>query len=342
MPKRDIPSKWLQPTNTEVIRQRWELVHEDQLAAPLTSHVISSQSPNNVDLHLIVNKVRFQNWLLSQGKTKATVKECVNYAKRYGMVLDTGDASILLTLSPRNKHHAMTALANLAKYTGRYDKFMQIKQRYALRWNKADSVKHFDRFFSEELTFDVMLQRIRLMIEKLPPFMGKIIKFACLIGLRPSEVIESVRLINNNDDDKDAYTKYYYYKPERQALEHFAFPNVFLRQTKKAYISFVTPEMLEIVRQQDNTPTKTIPSHNAICLACFRRGIKMDMRFCRKVFASHLRQSGIQSEIVNLLQGRVDQDILTRHYLVPKPTFKEDVLQALGVLKKEIEEKTTL
>ena len=64
---------------------------------------------------------------------KATIKETVNYAKKYAHVLDTGDASPLLTLSPRNKHHAMTALANLAKFTGRYDEFMKIKQRYSLK-----------------------------------------------------------------------------------------------------------------------------------------------------------------------------------------------------------------
>ena len=40
---------------------------------------------------------------------------------KYARVLDTGNASVLMTLSPRNKHHAMSALANLAKYTGRYD-----------------------------------------------------------------------------------------------------------------------------------------------------------------------------------------------------------------------------
>ena len=31
-----------------------------------------------------------------------------------------------------------------------------------------------------------------------------------------------------------------YYNPERQALEHFRFPQIFLRQTKKAYISYLS------------------------------------------------------------------------------------------------------
>jgi intergrase/recombinase len=175
-----------------------------------------------------------------------------------------------------------------------------------------------------------MLERIREMIQKLPVHMGKIIKFACLIGLRPAEVVESVKLINNSNQTLQTY-----YKPERMALEHFRFPDVFFRTTKKAYISFVTPEIWEIAKLP--LRIRNAISYNAIRLAAWQRGMKLDMRFCRKVFASHLRQSGVQAEIVDLLQGRVPQSVLTRHYLVAKPSFKDDVLQGLEKLKQEIE-----
>lgn len=46
-----------------------------------------------------------------------------------------------------------------------------------------------------------------------------------------------------------------------------------------------------------------------------------------------VNQSGIQPEIIDLLQDRVSsQSILTRHYLVPKSSFKDDVPQALEQL----------
>jgi hypothetical protein len=115
----------------------------------------------------------FRDWLVSQGKTKATIKETVNYAAKYARVLDTGNASVLMTLSPRNKHHAMSALANLAKYTGRYDLWLQIRQRYNLKWssgnnNYDESLQSFERLFNDDLGFDSMLQRIREMIRLLP------------------------------------------------------------------------------------------------------------------------------------------------------------------------------
>lgn len=148
-------------------------------------------------------------------------------------------------------------------------------------------------------------------------------RFAVLVGLRPSEVVESARLVMNS------YTTYY--NPERQALEHFRFPKIFLRQTKKAYISFVTPSMIDIVKTSLGIPND-VPSYQDIRYACWSTGIKCDMRFCRKIFASHLRNEGIQPEVVDMLQGRVSPSILTRYYLVPQSSLKDQVLQALEKL----------
>jgi hypothetical protein len=124
-----------------------------------------------------------------------------------------------------------------------------------------------------------------------------------VIGLRTSEVVESVI------DDKEAFQTYY--KHERNTEEHYRFSSIFLRQTKKVYISLVSPEIIDVSKAAGICNV----AYNAIRLACWKRGITCDMRFCRKVFASYLRQCGIESEIVDLLlQGRVPrwslQDII--------------------------------
>jgi intergrase/recombinase len=242
-------------------------------------------------------------------------------------VLDTEDASSLLTLSQRNKQHALTALANLSKFQGRYDVFLKVRQRYSLKWSKGDSMQSFARYFNESLDFDTMLQQIRKMITCTPTWTGRIIKFACLVGLRPSEVVESVRLINSADE----FPKYY--NCSRSALEHFRFSQ-FQRQTKKCYISFMTPEMLSIVEKLDNDDI--VPTYNQVRLACRKAGIKCDLRFARKIFASWLRQQGIQPEIIDMLQGRVSTSVLTRHYLVPGLDYKQRVLEAVNSLCKEL------
>ena len=273
----------------------------------------------------------FYSWLISQGRRKRTARDTVYYAKRYASVLDTGDASIILnTVKPLSLQHVLSALANLSKYQGRYEWFCQIRRNYNLHWVKTDPLNHFQRFFDEELTLDIMLQRIRQMVRLLPPFMAQIIKFGCLVGLRAAEVIECVKLLN----DKQAYSKKYY-NSNRQALEHFRFPEVFIRQTKKAYISFVTPEIIKDIQMLHNN--NNVPSRVAIMKACQRRKIKTDFHLTRKIFASWLRKEGIQPEVVDMLSGRVSQSVLVRHYLVPQSTLKDDVLRAITKLQKEIE-----
>jgi intergrase/recombinase len=262
----------------------------------------------------------FRDWLLSQGKTHWTIKHDVNYAKRFEHILDTGDASELMKLSPRNKHHAMNALANMAKFTGCYDVWLAIRQKYSLKWtSRKESLQSFERFFNDELNYDTMLQRVREMIQALPASYGNIIKFDCLTGLRPAEAVESVHLINDKEKLRT------YYNLARQGLEHFRFPEVFFRQTKKAYISFVDPETLDIVKSCRHNSI----SYNAIRLAARSKDINMDMRFCRKIFASHLRQSGIESEIVDLLQGRVPRTVFARHYFTPKLEYRTKGFYAL-------------
>jgi hypothetical protein len=112
----------------------------------------------------------FRSWLISQDKTKATIKNTANYAKRYSHVLVTGDASPLLTLSQRNKHHAISTLAIYAKYTGRYDQFLQLRQRYNLKWSKGSSLQYFERIFhNKELSFEAMLSKVKHMMKILHP-----------------------------------------------------------------------------------------------------------------------------------------------------------------------------
>jgi hypothetical protein len=131
-----------------------------------------------------------------------------------------------------------------------------------------------------------MLQRIREMIEKTPVWCGKIIRFACMVGLRPCEVVESVRLIN---EGPETFAKYY--DTNSQTLQHYKFPQQFLRTTKKAYLSFVTYEML-----QDTIPDMT-PSYDDIRYACWSAGLKCDLRYARKLHGSWLHQhAGLSSE----------------------------------------------
>lgn len=270
----------------------------------------------------------FRSWLISQEKTKATIKGIMSYAKKYGYILDTGDASTLLTLSNRNKHHAMSALANYAKYTGRYDQFLQIRHKYNLKWSKGGSLQYFERFFhNKELSFEAMLSKVKQMMQILPPFMAQIVKFGVIVGLRLTEIVQSVELIN----DAKAFPEYY--DAENMMLYHFKFKQ-FVRTTKIAYVSFVTPEMIDMVKG----PTSMQPlTYSQIRNACCSKGITCDMRFCRKIFATWLYRSGISEATINMLQGRCPPSILHQHYLASADnSLRRDVLAAVEKLREKL------
>jgi Archaeal phage integrase len=322
----------------ENISPRWDLNPRPKVSAPPLKgeRGITKPSPRkesdtaSVNLQSPQELKLFCDWLKSQGKTRWTVKQTKNYATKYSQILQTGNASELMTLSPRNRHHALAALAILVKYQGQFDRWMQIRQRYNMKWSSGqESLQSFNRFFNPDMSLESMLQQVAKMISKTPRTMGQIIIFACLTGLRPAEAVESVRLIN----DKEEFVKYY--NAQRQALEHFRFPSLFLRQTKKAYISFVTPEMLDTVRYAESSIA--IPTYNAIRLTCCRKGVHMDMRYCRKIFASWLHNNGVSDVLIDLLQGRVGKSILVNHYVQPGQDYRDKILDAVKGLKQEIE-----
>jgi len=282
-------------------------------------------SPSLVGRGIANPQEEFLTYLKAQNKRNA--KQIMCYAQRYYHVIATGDATAIASLSSGAlRRHAMEALTSLSKYLGCYDRWQQIRKRYSLHWTNGDESLHaLQRFFDPNLSLDYMFQKIREMVNRLPCHMSRVILFGTLIGLRPAETVQAVRLIN----DPEAFK--IYYDPVQQCLVHYKFPSQFLKPTKKCYLSFVNDQILGIAKIDGKTP-----SYEAIRKACKRRSLSMNMRFTRKLFASWLRKEGIAPEIVDLLQGRVSQSILTRHYLAPSQNMKDDVLQALEKLQRSL------
>jgi intergrase/recombinase len=270
---------------------------------------------------------QFHNFLL-QRMNERSAEDRLRYARRYYKALQTANASDLLHLKPDKRIHAMKALSNLAKFTGKYDIWLQLRQRYNLKWSTGtEKIDTFERFFDDTKTPDTMLQWLRQVRQDLPKSYSNFFMFCALTGLRASECVACIRLIKDPESLKT------YYNENRQCLEHFRFANIFNRRTKAAYISLVDKEILEIAQNCTNKP----PSYNALKKALMRRSLDMQLKYCRKIFASYLRQSGIESEIIDLLQGRVPKSVFARHYFTPSLIYRDKVLDALNKLKKAFE-----
>jgi intergrase/recombinase len=113
-------------------------------------------------------------------------------------------------------------------------------------------------------------------------------------------------------------------------LEHFRFPDSFIRRTKNAYISIVSEKILDIAKQANNI------TYTSVKLAIKRREVEMHMNYCRKIFATYLRNKGIEQEVIDLLQGRIPKNIFVRHYYKPDIGIFNRIREILNELFKNI------
>ena len=95
-------------------------------------------------------------------------------------------------------------------------------------------------------------------------------------------------------------------------LEHVKYREIFIRKTKKAYISIVNESIIQIAKDR-----KEKSSYNS--LNCFfkRRKIPFNFNYCRKIFATYLRTNGVEQEVIDLLQGRLPKSVFLRYYYRP-------------------------
>ena len=251
---------------------------------------------------------------MARNFSRHTAKCRLIYAKEYSHVLSKYDANGLLLLSNEKRIHVMKSLATLSKYLGCYDQWRKIIQRYQLKWSNEDNTEVFsDIMGNNGNSYNSMIQWLKDTCSKLSSHYGNILLYNTLTGLRPDEACKSIILLQKERDN--------YLRKDLMILEHFKYPDIFLRRTKKAYISIVTDSMLELAKKCSSC------GYNALRLAVKRKGLEMNMAFCRKIFATHLRNKGIGQEVIDLLQGRTPKSVFVRHYY--RPNFDYDKVREI-------------
>ena len=86
-----------------------------------------------------------------------------------------------------------------------------------------------------------MMEWIKGCVGKLSPKSGNMLLFNTMTGLRPDESINALSLIRTKPAD--------YVDGKRMLLLHYRFPDLFLRMSKKAFVSIVNKDILEMAHQ---------------------------------------------------------------------------------------------
>jgi intergrase/recombinase len=220
-------------------------------------------------------------------------------------------------------------MVNLAKYLGCYEEFKVRLRNHGVKWvNQDDSFNSFLRIVNNNHSnlgeWYGTAQDILRDNEKLWS------KFTLLTGLRKQESINSFNLIVELSEQNRLSE---YYNSELEILEHFKYADLFLRATKKVYISIASRELIsEIVHSQPM-------SYSAIRKRLTRNNQHLRFKELRSYYATYLRKHGVLAEYIDLLQGRIPKSVFARHYLKVEDV-KKLVLQVLA--KTENLEKTLI
>jgi hypothetical protein len=273
-----------------------------RLQTPSVASSLSSSSSDPMDWD------KYREYLYANLQPN-TARLALKYGKKYSYVLERMDIKDLLVLKPAKQRHIMKALANLAKYNGVYEQWNSLRRQHKLQWSSTNTLDVFERIMNNGTDYNKMLEYIKQILAVLPSSHANVITFATLTGLRPVEACKGVQLIHTDLSN--------YLNSDLFILEHFKWKDIFIRRTKKSFISVMTDRLLQIAKSADPQ------SYTSIYAYLHKRGLPMRMNYSRKIFGTHLRYCGIESEMVNLLEGRISPDIFVRHYW--SPNMKQDI-----------------
>jgi len=260
----------------------------------------------------------FETYLSNVISSEKDRQYLLSLSRTHHQILANGNASSLHSLSKDVRRNAMRALSHLAKFNGLYETWQKIVKQNGLRWKQADD--NFDFFEKENI--EEMLGYVRRVIQTYPGECGNAFIFATLTGLRPDEACQAIRLVKQGTRG--------YYNAQLKVLEHFRYKDIFLRRSKKAFISLVDEEILEIAKH-------SCDSYQAINSTLKRDKMEMRMSYCRKIFGTWLRKNGIETELIDMLQGRIPSTVFGKHYY--RPSFEQEqdrVSEKIRALHKEI------
>jgi len=228
------------------------------------------------------------------------------------------------------RRNVMASLANLSKFLGMYEHWKGTIKTYGLKWEKRNGLEVLIDILNTNI--EEVKEWLKEAILRLPRKYGTALIFNALTGLRPNEGVIACNLIVKLSRQKQLDC---YLDNDLMMLQHFRFPKLFLRRSKNAYISFITPELLSLVLKH-----KPTFKYKGLHSALRKRKMKNKTKHLRKLFATSLREY-LPQESIDLLQGRIGQNIFVRFYF--KPTLmklREQTVKGITPLQKELLELT--
>lgn len=291
----------------------------------LTKAVDIDPSKLKIDADTI-NFDDFESSLLRR-QSRGTAHENRNYATKYVHCLEEWNLSDLQTLSAGKRQHVLKALTNLSKFLGCHKAFLQLVKDFDLKWTgKSASDLIIDRM-TRSFNPDDVFQWIRKAKDARPE-LTDFMDLMAFTGMRLKDAIAAYNLIISLSKTGKLAT---YYK--KDTLEHFRFKEIFIRHTKKAFISFVPSDLVAKIAARDPVPTLK----GSLIKRLKRSMLKSRFGDVRECHASFMLKFLKQSEI-DFLHGRVSANVFMTNYFNPSliDDLKERTFKGIEAIREKL------
>ena len=253
---------------------------------------------------LKINWSEYKQYLFSK-YAKSYAVQLFEYSRKHDSLLNDVNSILLSKSTIRN--NVINSLTALSRFLGTYNSFMAEMKAHGIKRVRQDPVQAFTRIFNSNAHKGLgeWYKKALTVLKENEQFY---LRFMLLSGVRAMEGVKAFNLLVKLGSK---YTEEYYNK-DTGFLEHFRYPKLFLRRSKNAYVSVVHKELLDEISK-----SKRI-SYNAIDKRLDRAGMPMRIKQLRSFYATKMRETGLLSEQIDLVQGRVGKSIFLQHY------FKQD------------------
>jgi intergrase/recombinase len=200
----------------------------------------------------------------------------------------------------------MKALAVLSKFLGIYEQFKSLVKNYGLKWSSKKTSELIIERLIKNIDSNEIFNWVKQVKKKLPE-LTNFMDLITITGLRYNEAIESYNLVISlaKKEKLDEY-----YNSEKETLEHFRFKEIFIRRSKKVFISFVPKELIKEISKNE------LIEWNATKKKVTRNVERLRFSDIREAHATKLTKYLHQAEI-DFIHGRTSSNVFMKHYFNP-------------------------
>jgi intergrase/recombinase len=162
------------------------------------------------------------------------------------------------------------------------------------------------------------------------PSLTEFLDFIAVTGLRLSEAINSYNLII--DLSKKGQSEKYYVE-NTQTLEHFRFKKLFIRKSKKAFVSFVPKELIIRIEESEKVRSKASIQQSIVKKA----HLKIRFSDIREAHASFMTKY-LKPQEIDFLHGRIGTSVFMENYYNPSlvEDLKARTLQGINEIQEKV------